>query len=146
MEEGSGSNAGGGRRERRRQETRERLFQSAMHLLSEHDYTDVTIEMITEAADVGKGTFFNYFLTKEAVISSRFERNCELLTIMLGENDQSDKSFSSENCSGLRYPSTIGGPVWERIVMTLHHVGDSDASSKRLTRNLLALGLVNDAV
>lgn len=28
----------------------------------------------------------------------------------------------------------------------MHHVGDSDAHSKQLARNLLALGLVNDAV
>ena len=80
MEEISSSCAGGGRRERRRQETRERLFQSAMRLLSERDYTEVTVEMITEAADVGKGTFFNYFLTKEAVISYRFEQQFQLLS------------------------------------------------------------------
>lgn len=32
------------------------------------------------------------------------------------------------------------------MIATMHHVGDSDAHSKRLARNLLALGLVNDAV
>ena len=64
-----------GRRERKRLETRDRLFQSAMRLLSERDFNDVTVEMITEDADVGKGTFFNYFPNKEAIVTYRFEQN-----------------------------------------------------------------------
>jgi len=33
-----------------------------------------TVEEITEAADVGKGTFFNYFPSKEAILSALAER------------------------------------------------------------------------
>ena len=57
-----------GRRERRAAETRMRLFRCALHLFAEHGYSDVTVEDITEAADVGKGTFFNYFETKDHVL------------------------------------------------------------------------------
>jgi len=57
-----------GRRERRAAETRLRLFRCALRLIAERGFTSVTVEEITEAADVGKGTFFNYFATKDHVL------------------------------------------------------------------------------
>lgn len=59
---------GMGRRERRAQETRVRLFRCALELFAERGFSNVTVEDITEAADVGKGTFFNYFETKDHVL------------------------------------------------------------------------------
>ncbi len=59
-----------GRRERRRAETRERIFRAALGLFAERGYLATTVEDITEAADVGKGTFFNYFPTKEHILSA----------------------------------------------------------------------------
>src|ERR1700674_2698922 len=59
-----------GRRERHRAETRERLFRAALQLFAERGYLETTVEDITEAADVGKGTFFNYFPTKEHVLAT----------------------------------------------------------------------------
>lgn len=57
-----------GRRERRAAETRLRLFRCAIQLFSERGFPNVTVEDITEAADVGKGTFFNYFESKDHVL------------------------------------------------------------------------------
>src|SRR5262245_27756424 len=57
-----------GRRERRAAETRVRLFRSAMRLFAERGFQNVTVEDITEAADVGKGTFFNYVQRKDQVL------------------------------------------------------------------------------
>jgi AcrR family transcriptional regulator len=57
-----------GRRERRAAETRIRLFRCALQLFAERGFPNVTVEDITEAADVGKGTFFNYFVTKDHVL------------------------------------------------------------------------------
>jgi AcrR family transcriptional regulator len=59
---------GVGRRQRRAGETRLRLFRCALALIAERGLPNVTVEDITEAADVGKGTFFNYFETKDHVI------------------------------------------------------------------------------
>jgi len=59
-----------GRRERHRVETRDRLFRAALELFAERGFLETTVEDITEAADVGKGTFFNYFPTKEHVLAT----------------------------------------------------------------------------
>jgi AcrR family transcriptional regulator len=57
-----------GRRERRVAATRVRLFRSALALIARKGLANVTVEDITEAADVGKGTFFNYFSSKDHVL------------------------------------------------------------------------------
>lgn len=61
--------AGRGRRQRRAKETRLRLFRTALQLFADRGFPNVTVEDITDAADVGKGTFFNYFESKEHVLS-----------------------------------------------------------------------------
>jgi AcrR family transcriptional regulator len=53
-----------GRRRKRAEQTRERLFQCALQLIGDKGLPGVTVEDITETADVGKGTFFNYFQSK----------------------------------------------------------------------------------
>src|SRR5438105_9812722 len=78
------------RRERRRTETRERLLEAALRLLSERDFDAVTVEMITEAADVGKGTFFNYFANKEAIVAYLFESRLRLLTEILSAEGEEE--------------------------------------------------------
>ena len=59
---------GMGRRQRRAAETRLRLFRCALELFAQRGFSSVTVEDITEAADVGKGTFFNYFESKDHVL------------------------------------------------------------------------------
>jgi AcrR family transcriptional regulator len=58
-----------GRRERHRAEMRERIYRAALQLFAARGFLETTVEDITEAADVGKGTFFNYFPTKEHVLA-----------------------------------------------------------------------------
>jgi AcrR family transcriptional regulator len=59
-----------GRRNRRAAETRLRLFRCALQLVAERGLPRVTVEDITEAADVGKGTFFNYFESKNHLLAT----------------------------------------------------------------------------
>src|SRR6266550_8312615 len=56
------------RRQRRSAEIRERLFRSALALFAEKGFAETTVEDITKAADVGKGTFFNYFPSKDHIL------------------------------------------------------------------------------
>jgi AcrR family transcriptional regulator len=57
-----------GRRQRRSAEIRERLFRAALSLFAEKGFAETTVEDITNSADVGKGTFFNYFPSKDHIL------------------------------------------------------------------------------
>lgn len=56
------------RRQRRGAEIRERLFGAALSLFAEKGFAETTVEDITNSADVGKGTFFNYFPSKDHIL------------------------------------------------------------------------------
>ena len=56
------------RRTRRSAELRERIFRSALDLFAQKGFLETTVEDITNAADVGKGTFFNYFPSKDHIL------------------------------------------------------------------------------
>ena len=57
------------RRERKKEETRRRIFHAAIDLFRERGFEQTTVDDITEQADVAKGTFFNYFPRKDAVLA-----------------------------------------------------------------------------
>ncbi len=130
------------RRERRRTETRDRLFRAAMALLAERDFDSVTVEAITEAADVGKGTFFNYFANKEAVVGYAFEAQHKFMTEML-ESAEIERE-------ALRGPDTDGeaeyGQTFRKLMWVVRQVEERRNPNKRVTRTLLSLALTNPAV
>lgn len=58
------------RRERKKAEVRRRLYEAAVELFRERGFDETPVEAITGAADTSKGTFFNYFPTKEHVLAA----------------------------------------------------------------------------
>ena len=78
------------RRVRRSAELRERLFRAALVLFGKKGYAETTVEDITEAADVGKGTFFNYFPTKEHILMAFGEMQLGKLEAIVHDTKQSD--------------------------------------------------------
>lgn len=68
----------GGRRERKKRETRQTLADAALRLALEKGPDNVTVEEIAEAADVSVRTFFNYFPHKEYAILGRNSEHLEV--------------------------------------------------------------------
>jgi len=79
------------RRQRRSAELRERLFRSALQLFASKGYAETTVEDITESADVGKGTFFNYFPSKEHILMAFGEMQLAKLESVIREARASDQ-------------------------------------------------------
>jgi AcrR family transcriptional regulator len=71
--------------ERRKQRTRSQLVQAAISLILEKGYDAVSVEDITERADLGRGTFYVHFDNKEQLVWKAIQEgfdalNAEVLT------------------------------------------------------------------
>jgi TetR/AcrR family transcriptional regulator, cholesterol catabolism regulator len=73
-----------GRRERRKQATRERILDCAAQLFATRGYDATAMDDIASCADVARATVFNYFARKEEIIlewiTRRRARAAEILT------------------------------------------------------------------
>ena len=58
-----------GRRDRKRRELRERVYEVARELFQSRGFESTTVEQIAEAADIAPATFFNHFQSKRAVLA-----------------------------------------------------------------------------
>jgi AcrR family transcriptional regulator len=116
------------RRARRRKETRDRIFNAAMKLFSERGFLQTTVEDITEAADVGKGTFFNYFPAKEHVLGVFAE-------VQRGKVE-----------AALATARTRQESVRETVFRLIHSLAEYPSRSQVLTRSLLIALLSSEPV
>lgn len=81
------------RHQKRAGKTREKLLRAAKSLFSERGFDAITIDEITEKADLGKGTFYYHFGTKDQLIQ-------ELIRDVLGELENAIR-HKSESSSDL---------------------------------------------
>ena len=90
-----------------------------MELFAERGFFETTTEDITEAADVGQGTFFNYFPTKSHV----------LLVL-------SEKQLEKVRAAALQAESG-SVPIREVLRRFIHVIVEELSKSQALTRSLL---------
>src|SRR6185437_7239838 len=62
------TNARSSRRERKHAMIRARIVSTAAQLFARHGFESVTVAHIADVADIGKGTVYNYFQTKEDIV------------------------------------------------------------------------------
>ena len=117
-----------GRRERHRLETRERIFRAALRLFAERGFSTTTVEDITEAADVGKGTFFNYFPSKEHVLAMFGE-------MQLGKLER----FVEEGKTGTQ-------PMQQLLQRLMRALSEEPGRSAAMFRSFILAAFANEAV
>lgn len=93
-----------GLRERQKQRRRERIYRTAVQLFRERGFHQTTATDIAKAAHVSRGTFFNYYPYKEAVL---LDYGAELLT-QLSEQARAELEEGSPPLDVLRR-------MWERL-------------------------------
>ncbi|WP_161522175.1 TetR/AcrR family transcriptional regulator [Bifidobacterium aemilianum] len=59
-----------GRREDKARMTRSKILTVADRMIGEHGYEDVSVDELVAACGIAKGTFYNYFESKEALIQA----------------------------------------------------------------------------
>jgi TetR/AcrR family transcriptional regulator, cholesterol catabolism regulator len=98
-----------GRRERKKLETRERIFESGVALFAAHGYDSTTMEQIGERADVSRATVFNYFARKEDIVFEWFGRMKAEFATALAEDDQ----HMADSRSRLSYAFRVLADMYE---------------------------------
>lgn len=88
------------KRENNKRERKENIYAVAMDLFRRQGFEETRVEEITQAAGVAKGTFFNYFATKEDVLLYIGERHIARLSAALANGTgkritQSDSALTA---------------------------------------------------
>lgn len=117
---------------RRKRETREKLLEAAFRLMAERGMDAVAINEITEAADVGFGSFYNHFESKEAiyavVMDSVFEEFADALERLV--NHVEDPAEVIAICVRHTILRARREPLWGRFLVREGH------SARVLSRGL----------
>ena len=136
-----------GRRERRRTETRERLFRAALRVFVEKGFSETTVEDITNAADVGKGTFFNYFPSKDHILIAFGDMQLGKLREQVGEARRSKESMPQIlRQLSLRMTEEPGrNPEIVRLIL-LAHLSIAPVRAEMCKRQIEALQLIRELI
>ncbi len=105
-------------REQKKKETRDRIFETSSRLFKEKGFEGTTVDEITKEAGIAKGTFFNYFPTKESLLSYFREQREEFIIGIM--QDQMAREI----------------PVREKIESFLIHVAEYYEKDRELLRLL----------
>lgn len=115
------------RLERKKAKTKETIYETALQLFLEKGFEHTTVDEIAAKADIAKGTFFNYFPRKEAVLMYMAELRMQQLYRNL--------------------PDILDGETsaWGRIEKMMHIFGKINEKEKPLTRVVVLETLKNYA-
>lgn len=75
--------SGGNRRERKKQETKQRIIKIAMYFFRKHGFDATTMEQIAHEVDISKATLYNYFPVKESIISEYWQNNVKEIKLQI---------------------------------------------------------------
>jgi AcrR family transcriptional regulator len=84
-----------GLRERKRQQTRERLTRAAMALFLERGFEATTLDDIAAAADISRRSFFHYFASKEDVVFAWQEETTAALIAAVAERPAGESMLTA---------------------------------------------------
>jgi AcrR family transcriptional regulator len=84
-----------GLRERKRQQTRERLTRVAMALFLERGFEATTLDDIAAAADISRRSFFHYFASKEDVVFAWQEESTAALIAAVATRPASESMLTA---------------------------------------------------
>jgi AcrR family transcriptional regulator len=80
-----------------RQELRDRIQKTALQLFRERGFDNTSVDEIVAAADVAKGTFFNFYPTKQAVLSDYYKELDSFMWARLRRLDPASPAASLVN-------------------------------------------------
>jgi AcrR family transcriptional regulator len=113
----------GSRQVRRRNETRAKLLDAVRELTLEQPIADISIAQITERADVGFGSFYNHFTSKEAILEATTEREADALRLAIDRVVTHETDGAARLASAIRYfvSHSLRDPMWSWFLTNTHY-------------------------
>lgn len=109
-----------GLRERKKQQMRRRLYETALDLFRQRGFEKARVIDVVEAAEVSEATFYNYFPTKDAVLHAAAaevrELYREVLSALVARREE---------------------PALERVRELVRLIGEAFVADRELTSSLL---------
>jgi AcrR family transcriptional regulator len=128
------------RGERRRAQTRARLLQSARTLFARQGVEATAIAEITEAADVGFGSFYNHFTSKEelvdTVLAEALEAQAGLVDALTADLDDPAEVVAVAHRHFIAQTQTNAEIGWLLVRLDASHRILTDALGHRARRDI----------
>lgn len=126
--------------ERRRAKTRQALIGAARQIMAEQGGTDVSIQAIADRADVGFGTFYNHFETKDALfdaaVADALEEYGQLLDAATADIEDPAETFAASVRLTLRLAASHPEITGILRFRGLQHVHSGTGLGPRALRDL----------
>lgn len=90
-----------GLRERKKEQTRQRIEATALELFGRDGFDGTTVEAIAAAADIAPRTFFHYFPTKEDVVLADYADRLERIVDQLRRRPETEPPWAALRASFL---------------------------------------------
>ena len=127
---------------RRRKDTRTKLMSAALRLMAAKGVDGVTVQEITNEADVGFGSFYNHFPSKEAIYQSLKDEVVEHYAAALDKLGEQISDPAEKIAASARYTLRHGraDPLWGQFVLRTNFHRDSIQSGlgRYLLRDIVA--------
>ena len=108
-----------GRRERRKQEVRDRIYAAAQELFLKQGFANTTVDQITATADVAPATFFNHFHSKSAVLALMTTQVVDYLSALISAHLKR------------------GGSTHDRFMSFIVHAADEISANRGVARDVV---------
>jgi len=131
------------RTERRRVETRGRLLAAALKVIASKGSAAATVADITEEADVGLGTFYHHFESKDAVLAAIVGEIAEFLGAALDETTRALSDPAEVLSAAVRHivRRVDTHPMWGWLVIRTMSLAEVPEAFLRRNRRDLVRGV-----
>ncbi|OEH94540.1 TetR/AcrR family transcriptional regulator [Bacillus solimangrovi] len=128
-------------REQRKRDLKEKIFIESIRLFSEKGFAHVSVSEITKACGIAKGTFYNYYPTKESVLLYLGQSQMELIANIPNDKEMTLKKKIMEMFVRLtsryeEYPTLFKTAIAEMMRTTV--VMDDEVNTIQRFNDLLA--------
>ena len=126
-----------GLRERKKERTRDAIFDAAMALFEQHGYAGTTVDDIADAADISPRTFFRYYASKEEVLFAKFDETLALLRDFLYSRPEDETVAATLREARNQFASLGAAVTPDRATFDLFH--DNEALHGRYLQSFFHL-------